>query len=94
MPNIVGHKDAAGSPGETARLLEMVPDGYEVYSGDDSLTLPLMAIGAVGVIGVATHWAGREMRTMFDAYCRPALLKRCQGPRAVMGATCTPSGRR
>ncbi len=68
VPNIVGLKDAAGSPGETARLLEMAPDGFEVYSGDDSLTLPLMSIGAVGVIGVATHWAGLQMAAMFDAF--------------------------
>ena len=68
VPNIVGLKDAAGSPGETARLLEMAPDDFEVYSGDDSLTLPLLSIGAVGVIGVATHWAGRQMAAMFDAF--------------------------
>ena len=68
VPNIVAVKDAAGSPGETARLLAMAPDGFEVYSGDDSLTLPLLSIGAAGVIGVATHWAGRETADMFDAY--------------------------
>ena len=68
VPNIVGLKDAAGSPAETARLLAMTPDDFEVYSGDDSLTLPLLSIGAVGVIGVATHWAGREMAAMFDAF--------------------------
>jgi 4-hydroxy-tetrahydrodipicolinate synthase len=38
-----------------------------VYSGDDSLTLPLLSVGAVGVIGVATHWAGVEMRAMIEA---------------------------
>ncbi|MCE2512806.1 MAG: 4-hydroxy-tetrahydrodipicolinate synthase [Acidimicrobiia bacterium] len=70
VPNVVGLKDAAGSPGETARLLEMAPDGFEVYSGDDSLTLPLLSIGAVGVIGVATHWAGLQMAAMFDAFER------------------------
>ena len=68
VPNIVGLKDAAGSPGETARLLEMAPEDFEVYSGDDSLTLPLLSIGAVGVIGVATHWAGQQMAAMFDAF--------------------------
>ena len=67
VPNIVGLKDAAGDPAETARLLEMAPD-FEVYSGDDSLTLPLLSIGAVGVIGVATHWAGLQMAAMFDAF--------------------------
>ena len=68
VPNIVGVKDAAGSPDETARLIEMAPDGFEVYSGDDSLTLPLLSIGAVGTIGVATHWASREVAAMFDAF--------------------------
>ncbi len=68
VPNIVAVKDAAGQPGETARLLDLAPDGFEVYSGDDSLTLPLLAIGAVGTIGVATHWAGKEVAAMFDAF--------------------------
>ena len=68
VPNIVGLKDASGRPDETARLLEMAPDGFEVYSGDDSLTLPLLSIGAVGTIGVATHWAGLQVASMFDAF--------------------------
>lgn len=68
VPNIVGVKDAAGNPAETASLLAQAPEGFEVYSGDDALTLPLLAIGAVGVIGVATHWVAREMRDMIDAF--------------------------
>ncbi len=70
VPNIVGLKDAAGSPGETARLIDLAPDGFEVYSGDDALTLPLLAVGAVGTIGVATHWIGPETVAMFDAFAR------------------------
>lgn len=68
VPNIIGLKDAAGNPGETAWLLTEAPDGFEVYSGDDGLTLPLMAIGAVGAIGVATHWTGPDHVAMFDAF--------------------------
>lgn len=68
VPNIVGLKDAAGNPGETAWLLSEAPDDFQIYSGDDSLTLPLMAIGAVGAIGVATHWTGPEHVAMFDAF--------------------------
>lgn len=68
IPNIVGVKDAAGNPAETATLVAQAPEGFEVYSGDDALTLPLLAIGAVGVVGVATHWAAREMRDMIHAY--------------------------
>ena len=68
VDNIIGVKDAAASPGETARLLSLAPDGTEVYSGDDGLTLALLAIGGVGTIGVATHWVGNETRQMMDAF--------------------------
>ncbi|MEO5840240.1 MAG: 4-hydroxy-tetrahydrodipicolinate synthase [Acidimicrobiales bacterium] len=68
VSNIVALKDAAGSPSETATLIASAPAGFEVYSGDDALTLPLLAVGAVGVIGVATHWAAAEMGEMIDAY--------------------------
>ena len=61
-------KDAAGNPAETARVVADAPDGFEVYSGDDTLTLPLLAVGAVGVIGVATHWAAPEMSEMIAAF--------------------------
>lgn len=68
--NIVGLKDAAGNPGETARVIAEAGDEFEVYSGDDALTLPLLAVGAVGVIGVATHWAGPQHRSMLEAWQR------------------------
>jgi 4-hydroxy-tetrahydrodipicolinate synthase len=68
VPNIVGVKDAAGNPGETATLIANAPPEFEVYSGDDQMTLPLLAVGAVGVIGVATHWCAREMGRMIDAF--------------------------
>lgn len=68
VDNIAGLKDAAGDPGETARVLAEAPDDFELYSGEDSLTLPLLAVGAVGVVGVAAHWSGRQHREMIDAY--------------------------
>jgi 4-hydroxy-tetrahydrodipicolinate synthase len=68
VPNIVALKDAAGNPGETAVLIANAPEGYEVYSGDDGLTLPLLAAGIVGVIGVATHWSGVDHQEMFDLW--------------------------
>ena len=61
VPTIVALKDAAGNPGETARVVAESPADFELYSGDDSQTLPLLAIGAVGVVGVATHWCGEQM---------------------------------
>lgn len=68
VDNIVGVKDAAGDPSKTARLLAEAPSGFEVYSGDDSMTLPLLAVGAVGVICVASHWAGPVFQEMITAF--------------------------
>lgn len=70
VPNVVGLKDAAGNPAETAKVIASAPEGFEVYSGDDSLTLPLLAVGAAGVIGVATHWSGVEHQRMIAAFQR------------------------
>jgi 4-hydroxy-tetrahydrodipicolinate synthase len=68
VSNVLAVKDAAGSPAETARLLAVAPSEFEVYSGDDSLTLPLLAVGAVGLIGVATHWCTPDVVELFDAW--------------------------
>jgi 4-hydroxy-tetrahydrodipicolinate synthase len=73
LPTVAGLKDAAGDPAETADVIRRADQqGLEisVYSGDDSLTLPLLAVGAVGVIGVATHWAGAEMAEMIAAFIK------------------------
>ncbi len=66
-PNIVGVKDAAGDPWATAQLLAAAPD-LELYSGEDRLTLPLLSLGACGVVGVATHWAGRLHQRLLEAF--------------------------
>jgi 4-hydroxy-tetrahydrodipicolinate synthase len=68
VPNVVALKDAAGNPGETAVLITEAPEHVEVYSGDDAMTLPLLASGAVGVVGVATHWTGTDHQEMFDLW--------------------------
>jgi 4-hydroxy-tetrahydrodipicolinate synthase len=68
VSNVVALKDAAGNPGETAALIASAPEGFEVYSGDDGLTLPLLASGIVGTVGVATHWTGLDHQEMFDLW--------------------------
>ncbi|HUF32279.1 MAG TPA: 4-hydroxy-tetrahydrodipicolinate synthase [Acidimicrobiales bacterium] len=68
VPNIVAVKDAAGSPAESARLVAAAGDGFELYSGDDNQTLPLLAVGAVGVVSVAAHWAGPVFADMVSAF--------------------------
>lgn len=74
VPNILGLKDAAGNPGATAAVKANAPADFEVYSGDDAMTLPLLAIGAVGVIGVATHWCAPDQVEMFGAFERGDVL--------------------
>ena len=68
VKNVVGVKDAAGNPGESARLMTMTPSSFELISGDDGLTLPLMAVGCTAVIGVATHWTGVDHQEMFSKW--------------------------
>jgi 4-hydroxy-tetrahydrodipicolinate synthase len=69
-PNVVGVKDAAGDPAASARLAAATPATFELYSGDDSLTLPLLSVGAVGVVGVATHWAGPQFSEMIASFAK------------------------
>ena len=68
VPNVVALKDAAANPGETAAVISSAPAGFEVYSGDDAMTLPLLASGIVGTVGVATHWTGDDHQLMFDLW--------------------------
>jgi 4-hydroxy-tetrahydrodipicolinate synthase len=68
--NVVAVKDATGDPAGAARLLARAPEGFELYSGDDSLTLPLLSVGAVGVVSVASHWVGPQLGEMIAAFRR------------------------
>ncbi|HXH56923.1 4-hydroxy-tetrahydrodipicolinate synthase [Iamia sp.] len=70
VPTIVALKDAGGDPAATARVVAETPDDFEVYSGDEPLTLGFLAYGAVGVVGVSSHWTAAlqaEMVTAFEA---------------------------
>ena len=68
VKNIVALKEASGNVTQAAERVAAAPSGFELYSGDDALTLPLLSIGAVGVVGVATHWAARETKEMVTAF--------------------------
>ncbi len=67
VPNVVALKDASGLPYQTARLLAEAPEGFEVYSGDEPLSLAFAAYGAVGVVGVSSHWTGRLQGELWAA---------------------------
>jgi 4-hydroxy-tetrahydrodipicolinate synthase len=68
VPTIVALKDAGGDPAATGRLIAAAPSGFEVYSGDEPLTLAFLAYGAVGVVGVASHWTAALQVDMFFAF--------------------------
>jgi 4-hydroxy-tetrahydrodipicolinate synthase len=68
VPNVVAFKDATGDPPAAAALVADLGDRIEIYSGDDSMTLALLAAGAVGVVGVATHWTAPEFADLFAAW--------------------------
>lgn len=63
--SVVAVKDATGNPAQAARLTDL---GYEVYCGDDALTLGYLAYGAVGLVSVVAHAAGQPLRTMIEAF--------------------------
>ncbi|HKF78917.1 MAG TPA: 4-hydroxy-tetrahydrodipicolinate synthase [Candidatus Dormibacteraeota bacterium] len=67
-PGIVGVKEASGSIDQMGFVCAGAPAGFRVWSGDDSFTLPLLAVGGYGVICVVSHLAGRSMRAMIDAF--------------------------
>lgn len=68
VTNVIGLKDASGDLTSTAQLIADSSPEFAFYSGDDSLTLPLLALGASGVISVAGHWCGAEMAEMINAF--------------------------
>ena len=70
VPNIVGVKDSTGDFQWISRLISEVSPDFEVYSGDDAFTLPLLSVGAVGVISVASHWAAGPMNEMITAFLK------------------------
>ncbi|MCP1144104.1 4-hydroxy-tetrahydrodipicolinate synthase [Lysinibacillus endophyticus] len=68
IPNIRIVKEACGNLDQMTEILANVSDDTFIYSGDDSLTLPLIAIGGRGVISVASHVVGNEMQAMIRAF--------------------------
>lgn len=68
LPNVVCVKEASGNLAQMARIIEHAPEGFELYSGDDGLTLPVLAIGGVGVVSVASHVVGLQMTQMMNAF--------------------------
>ena len=69
-PNVVSFKAASGTTEEVTALRLACGSKLAIYSGDDGLTLPMMSVGAVGVVSVASHVVGPQIRAMIEAYLR------------------------
>ncbi|MPM27959.1 4-hydroxy-tetrahydrodipicolinate synthase [bioreactor metagenome] len=68
IDNIKALKEASGNIIQFAEIIKRVPENFLVYSGDDSMLLPAMSIGCYGVVSVASHVVGPEMKEMIDAF--------------------------
>lgn len=68
QPNIVAIKEASGSLDQASQIRAITPPEFAIYSGDDSLTLPILSIGGRGVVSVTSHIAGDRLQQMVRAY--------------------------
>jgi len=67
IPNIIGVKEASGNIGQIADVCNAVPENFLVFSGDDAVTLPIIALGGVGIISVASNEIPHEMASLTRA---------------------------
>ncbi|EHS3944279.1 4-hydroxy-tetrahydrodipicolinate synthase [Listeria monocytogenes] len=84
LPNIVGVKESSGNLDNISKIIAETSDDFQVYSGDDSLTLPILAVGGNGVISVASHIVGNEMQEMIQAFERGEVQKAAQIHRELL----------
>lgn len=68
IENIVAVKEASGNLNNITKIIASTPDDFYVYSGDDGLTLPLLSVGGTGIISVASHIIGKEMKEMVNSF--------------------------
>lgn len=68
IDNIVAIKEASGSLDQVSEIRRLTPKEFRIYAGDDSLTLPMLAIGAHGIVSVASHLVGNQLQEMIKAF--------------------------
>ena len=68
IPNVVAVKEASGNLDQVSQIRQLTPAEFAIYSGDDSLTLPILAIGGKGVVSVASHLVGSQLQQMIQAF--------------------------
>jgi len=68
IENIVALKESTGDMNQLSLLKNIVPESMAIYSGDDALTLPMVALGAAGVVSIASHLVGKDIKKMLAAF--------------------------
>jgi 4-hydroxy-tetrahydrodipicolinate synthase len=75
IDNIVAVKEASGNLSAMAKIIANTPEDFYLYSGDDGVTIPVLAIGGTGVVSVASHVIGNEMQEMVNTFLSGDLQK-------------------
>lgn len=75
ITNIVAVKEASGNLDAMAEIISRTPNDFTLYSGDDGLTLPVLAIGGAGIVSVASHVIGNEMQEMINSFKNGQVLE-------------------
>jgi 4-hydroxy-tetrahydrodipicolinate synthase len=78
VPNIVAIKEASGDLDQASHMRRLTPPDFAIYSGDDSLTLPMLAVGSCGVVSVASHLVGNELQQMIQLFEQGQVKKACE----------------
>lgn len=68
IDNIVAIKESTGNLDQASEIRRLTPTDFKIYSGDDSLTLPLLAVGGCGVVSVASHLVGKQLQKMISDF--------------------------
>jgi 4-hydroxy-tetrahydrodipicolinate synthase len=68
IPNVVAIKEASGNLDQISQIRRSTPPEFDIYSGDDSLTLPMLAVGCCGVVSVASHLVGEPLQKMVQFF--------------------------
>jgi 4-hydroxy-tetrahydrodipicolinate synthase len=78
LPNIVAIKEATGDLDQASHIRRLTPPEFAMYSGDDSLTLPMLAVGGCGVVSVASHLVGNDLQQMIQLFEQGQVKKACE----------------
>ena len=84
IDNIIGVKEASGNLGQISKIISEAREGLLVWSGNDSDTLPILALGGYGVISVASHLVGNQIKEMIDSFTSGKMEKAASIHRRLM----------